>query len=71
MSDFKKTAADVPVSVAAATATSSIPPTVEALVERWFAESFFNVGLDTQLVNRLRTAKDRLKVEIADLSRKD
>jgi hypothetical protein len=46
-------------------------PEVEHIVERWFAEAFHNVELPTQVFNRLRASKDRLKAQIADLLRKD
>jgi hypothetical protein len=40
-------------------------PATHAIVERWWEETFCNIGLDTQLYNRFRAAADRLKILIA------
>jgi len=43
---------------------SEDPPT-HAVIERWYEDTFINVGLDDQLSNRVRAAVTRLKDLIA------
>lgn len=53
---------------------AALPPAkqdpLDAIVDRWVAEVFFNAGLDTQIINRIRASKERLKTDLAAL-RKD
>jgi hypothetical protein len=52
--------------VGAAAPAESVPPAAtDAVVEAWFSEWFFNVGLPTELHNRLRSAADNLKTRLA------
>ncbi len=41
------------------------PPPTDAVIERWWEETFRNTGLDTQSYNRIRAAVDRLKALVA------
>jgi hypothetical protein len=44
---------------------------IDGLVDRWVREVLFNVPLDTQVINRIRSSQDRLKADIAALLGKD
>ena len=58
---IKGTAADLAdVEVEAVT-----PPATDAVIERWWEETFVNTGLDVTAWNRIRAAVDRLKGLIA------
>jgi hypothetical protein len=41
------------------------PPT-DDVIERWWVETFTNIGLDTELYGRFRAAANRLKDLIAE-----
>jgi len=47
-----------------------VPSRFDAVVDRWFVETFHNIGLQTELFNRFRAAADALKREIAALTSK-
>ena len=42
-----------------------VPAPTDDLVEAWHAQWFFNLGLPTELQNRLRSATDDLKARLA------
>ena len=46
-------------------AVEPVPAPTDAVVEGWLAHWFFNLGLPTELQNRLRNAADDLKARLA------
>lgn len=51
-----------------ATASDNVEPSpADAIIERWYADSFHNLGLPTDLQNRFHVAKERLKSLLACL----
>lgn len=46
-------------------AVEPVPAPTDGLVEAWHAEWFHNLGLPTELQNRLRLATDDLKARLA------
>ncbi len=42
-----------------------LPPEVEAVLEQYHIETFYNRGFDASLSNHFRAAKEQLKVRLA------
>lgn len=49
----------------AETTTQPNQPSTDQIVDTWFADTFFNLALPTDLQNRLSAARDDLKARLA------
>lgn len=60
-----ETTLSVPSEAPVAVVVVAPAPASSVIVDRWFGETFFNLGIDVDLYNRFYAAKERLKELLA------